>query len=100
MTIPSLKEATMPVKEVQVDQKLTELQIAPPSEPSPHERVVIPGGIRECIVLRARDFPAKYTQAGQLTVPQRHMSAAQRLIAQIGTRTWLEDGRRLIWRGA
>lgn len=48
----------------QIDTKLTELQIARPTEPSPHERVVIPGGIRECIVLRARGVGAKYTQAG------------------------------------
>ena len=88
------------MKTAQVDAKLTELKIAPPSEPSPHERVVIPGGIHECIVLRSRGFGTRYTQAGQVTVQRSDADRAQRLIADIGSKTWLEDGRRLIGRGA
>jgi hypothetical protein len=98
--LANLKEATMPVSAPQLESKLDELQIAPPSEPSPHERVVIPGGIRECIVLRARGVGARLSQKGELTVAASEMSRVARLGVRVNTETWLEDGRRLIGRGA
>lgn len=88
------------MKTTQIDAKLTELQIAPPTEPSPHERVVIPGGIRECIVLRARGFGARYMQARELTIAVREMEKVARLGIKVSTQTWLEDGRRLMGRRA